>query len=255
METLGGLIGLAGLIGFVLAIVCLIKPIKALKMGTRKRALAGLGISFVVMMIGGSLMPDPTPEELAAREAERAAAAEKAAVEKADREKSEGERAAQELAAQKPAIATAAQSMWTQVSTQVSACDTASKYVADVAGRRNASVYDLYPMVQQAQSRCSEAGTNVRRIDVPDAIPRDKRAAFAEAVTTCENAYYAKASAFDQMSKVLNGDMRPSAVSDARQAADRAQAGTMLCALGFMKAGQEAGLTMEETMGADFKEE
>lgn len=40
-----------------------------------------------------------------------------------------------------------------------------------------------------------------------------------------------------------------------RQASEAAQAGTMLCAIGFMTAGSEAGLTMEETMGKDFKEE
>lgn len=254
MAVLGGLIALVAIIGFVLAIVCLIRPIKALQMGTRKRALAGLGLSVVLMAVSGAMAPKPTPEELAEQEASRAAAMAKAASENADREKSDSERAATELARQKPAIAAASQSMWSQVGTQVSACDTASKYVADVSARRNASVYDVYPMVQQAQSTCSEAAGNVRRIDVPSTIPSSKRRLFKEAISACQNAYYAKASAFDQMGRVLNGDMRPSAVNDARQAADRAQAGTMLCAIGFMKAGQEAGLTVEETMGADYKE-
>jgi len=255
METVGGLLGLAAMIGFVLAFVCLIRPIKAVKMGTRKRALIGMGISFVVLIIAGSIMPKPTPEELAARQATEAAAAEKSAADKAGQEKADNERAAAALAAQKPAIAAAAQSLWTQVATQVSGCDTASGYVADVAGRRNPNVYDLYSQVTQADTICSEAASNVGRISVPDTIPSAKRAKFKEAIETCRNAYYAKASAFDQMSKVLNGDVRPSAVNEAKQASEAAQAGSMLCAIGFMTAGSEAGLTMEETMGADFKEE
>lgn len=260
-EGIGAIIALMGMGLFVVAIITLIRPIKRIKLGTRKRAAIALAASIGLFILGGTIMPPPTPEQIAEREAaeaqraaDRELADQERAAERAAEEKANADRAAAELERQKPAATAAAKSLWGQITTQVSSCDEAAKIFSDYMGRRGASVYEAYPLAQQANRICSTAGTNVSRIPVPDEIPSSKRDAFKDALETCRNAYYAKSSAFDQMAKVLNGDMRPSAVNEARQAAERAEAGTALCGLGFLKAVNDAGLSLEEVMGEDFAE-
>lgn len=253
-ENLGVIIVLLSLLVLLVSVVALVWPLKSLKLGTRKRALLGIGASLLLFIVGGAIIPPAAPEQVAAREAQRAK--EKAALDaiRAGEAKARADQAAAEFQRNKEAIALAAKGMWTQVTAQVGPCDEAGKHVATVAGRRNLNIYDLYPMVQQAQSICSDAGLNIGRIPVPAAIPSGDRAAFKEAIETCGNAYFAKGIAYDQMAKVLNGDMRPSAVNDAKQASEGAQAGTMLCAIGFMKAVGDTGLPLGDVMGKEFSD-
>lgn len=261
-EGIGALVALAGMILFLVSIVCLIRPIKAIKLGNRKRAgLAPLG-SIALFTAGGFIMPPPTPEQIAEREAaekqreaDREKQNEERAAELAAEEKANADRAAAELARQKPLMTSAAKTLWQQVTAQAAPCDTTSKNFADYIGRPGASIYDAYDLAQAANRICGETATNIGQPRVSSDIPQSKREAFTEALTTCRNAYYSKSSAFSQMSEVLNGDMRPSAVNDARQAAERSQAGTMLCGFGFLKAVNDAGLSLEEVMGKDFAEQ
>ncbi|WP_292035553.1 MULTISPECIES: hypothetical protein [unclassified Brevundimonas] len=259
LEAIGALIGLAGMLLFLVAIVCLIRPIRAIKLGTRKRAGLALLASIALFTMGGLILPEPTPEQIAQREAAAAQATadrekrnEQRAAERAAEEGAREEREAAALAQQKPAMTAAAKTLWEQVSAQASPCDVTGKNLADYMGRRGASVYEAYDLARQASRICSETGTNIGRLRVSDDIPSSKRGAFSDAVETCRNAYYAKSSAFDQMATVLNGDMRPSAVADARQAAERSQAGTTLCGLAFLKAVNDAGLSLEDVMGEEF---
>lgn len=258
-EFFGGLLILTALFLFVLSIVTLIKPLPEIKIGSRKRALLLMFGAFVVMMIGGSILPPPSPEEVAARQAE--AAQEKGervrrdAQEKGDRErrsaaekKSRDDASAAEAARLKPAMTQAATELWNRINSTVSQCDAISERVSAEAGRRNPSPYTLYPLVESADSICSSEALEVRRLTVPDAIPSRYRGAFEEAIETCSNAYFAKSSAYESMAKVLDGNTRPSAVSAAQQNAQRAQAGVMLCGLGFVKAANDAGLDLDEVI-------
>lgn len=243
-EGIGALLALLAMGLLAVSIVALIHPLKTIKLGSRKRAGAALGGSFGLFILAGIVMPSPTPEELA--EMERAAA---------ETEKLETERAAAEAERLKPQITAAARMLWTNVTTQVGRCDEAGAAVADYVGSRGANIYDAYQIVQQAENLCSSSATRVSDIDVPDAIPSEARGSFREAITTCRDAYYAKSSAYGQMARVIDGDARPSAVAEARDAATRSQAGQMLCALGFMEAASEAGLDVGEVLGEEFPEQ
>lgn len=258
-EFFGLLVILFGIFLFILSIVTLVKPLPELKLGTRKRALLAMAGSVVLLIIGGSIIPKPTPEEIAAREAQ---AAEKKAEREAEASEREAERvrksaadkkarddeAAAEAARLKPAMTEAATQLWNRINSTVSQCDGVSERVSVEAGRRNPNPYTLYPLLQSAKSICSSEGFEVRRLTVPDAIPARFREGFEEAIETCSNAYLAKSTAFDSMAKVLDGNMRPSAVSAAQQNAQRAQAGVMLCGIRFMAASNEAGLDLEEVI-------
>lgn len=258
-EFFGGLIVLSGFFLFVISIVTLIKPLPEIQIGSRKRAGLVMAGSFVFFLIGGLIVPPPSPEVVAAREAEAARtkadrdakSAERKAVQdrkSAAEKKAADETAAAEAARLKPAMTAAATDLWTRINSTAKSCDDVSKTVADAAGRRNIDAYTLYPIVGSARSICSVASLEVGRLEVPEAIPSLYRGAFEEAVDTCSNAYAAKASAFRSMAGVLDGNTRPSAVAAAQQNAERAQAGVMLCGLGFMKAANEAGLDLEEVL-------
>lgn len=247
-EFLGGLLVLAAFAMFVLSIVVMVKPLKRLHLGSRKRGLLLLGASFVVTIIGGMILPPPTPEEVAVRAADEAREkAERETVQAAEKKARDDAEAAAE-ARLKPAMTEAATGLWNRINSTVAGCDAASKAVSDAAGARNPSPYVLYPLVQQAKTVCASEGLEVSRIDVPDTIPARHRDGFKEAIETCSNAYLAKMSAFDSMAKVLDGNVRPSAVSDAQQNAERAQAGIMLCGIRFMKAASDAGLDLDEVI-------
>lgn len=261
-EGLGALIALAGMLLFLVSIVCLIRPIKAIKLGTRKRAALALVGSIVLFTAGGFIMPPPTPEQIAVREAaekqreaDRAKREEEQATKRTADLKAANERAVAERERQKPIMTVAAKTLWDQVTAQAAPCDTTGKNLADYLGRRGASIYDAYDLANSANRICGETATNIGQLRAPTEIPAAQRTAFTEALQTCRNAYYAKSSAFSQMADVLNGDMRPSAVAEARQASERSQAGTMLCGLGFLKAVNDAGLSLEEVMGKDFADQ
>ncbi len=59
-EGLGALVALAGMLLFLVSIVCLIRPIKAIKLGTRKRAGLALVGSIILFTAGGFIMPPLT---------------------------------------------------------------------------------------------------------------------------------------------------------------------------------------------------
>lgn len=258
-DFFGGLLILTALFLFILSIVTLIKPLPEIKIGSRKRALLLMVGAFVVMMIGGSILPPPSPEEVAARKAE--AAQEKAERERKDaqnkgdrdrksaaQKKARDDASAAETARLKPSMTEAATDLWNRINSTVAQCDAISERVAVESGRRNPSPYTLYPLVESADSICSAEALEVRRLTVPDAIPSRYRGAFEDAIETCSNAYFAKSSAYESMAKVLDGNIRPSAVSAAQQNAERAQAGVMLCGIGFIKAATDAGLDPEEVI-------
>lgn len=258
-EFLGVMLILSAFAMFVLSIVVLVKPLKEIHLGSRKRGVLLLVASFVLLVVGESTLPPATPEEIAARAAERAReTAEREKANTARRKAREDEEAAElkarndaDAAAEarlKPAMTSAATGLWRQINSTVAGCDAASEAVADAAGARNPSPYVLYPLVQQAKSVCADEGLEVSRLDVPEAIPSRYREGFEEAIETCSNAYLFKTSAFDSMAKVLDGNVRPSAVSDAQQGAERAQAGIMLCGIRFMKAANDAGLDLDEVI-------
>jgi outer membrane receptor protein involved in Fe transport len=93
-----------------------------------------------------------------------------------------------------------------------------------------------------------EAASEVSRIRVPDAIPRASRRSFDEAFDTCRDAYYVKSSAYGAMGEVLNGDVSPRAVTEARSASEAAQSSGLRCAVGFMKAATDLGVPVESFM-------
>ncbi len=62
MEIIGALLILSGLLYMFLGCICVFKPIAAVGMPTRGRAVLGIFLGFVVLVIGGGVLP---PDETA----------------------------------------------------------------------------------------------------------------------------------------------------------------------------------------------
>ena len=62
MEAIAGLVVALASLGLVFGLINVIYPIKALRVRTRKRGLAILGGSLLLIVIFGSFLPDPSPD-------------------------------------------------------------------------------------------------------------------------------------------------------------------------------------------------
>ncbi len=54
---MGALLGLVGIAGFIVGLISLFRPLTALRIQNRKQAGIVLGVSFVVLLVGGALTP------------------------------------------------------------------------------------------------------------------------------------------------------------------------------------------------------
>lgn len=88
----------------------------------------------------------------------------------------------------------------------------------------------------------SGSSNSARGLKPPKSATGDVKDAFKKALIQCSDAYLIKATGYNQMAKVLDGDRRPSAVGHAKQAMEAAQLGQFACIAGFMSAATEAGL-------------
>lgn len=235
-EFFGGLLVLASPVLFILGLVALIKPLPKLKLGSRKRAGLALLGSVVAMGVGGALLPDPatTPAKPADKPAEKAS-------------KPEAKPAAPVVDAE--AVKSQTLALWKQVVAATEVCDKANGTAGEVVGRISsgrASVYDGYNSAKQAEQVCRDATMTLGDLEPPAAVKGDTRQKFSKALENCQLAYVGKQMAMEKMAKILDGNMRPSAVAEFQETAQAAQSGALVCAAGFMTAADAAGVKIED---------
>ena len=96
-ELLGSVLILGGMAIWLVSLIGIIRPLPRLWLPTRKRAGLLFGASFLICILGGAVLPPPTPEQLAARKERE----EKAALERKEQEDKEALEAQKQLAAQR----------------------------------------------------------------------------------------------------------------------------------------------------------
>lgn len=241
-EFIGVILVLGAFPVFFICLFALFKPLKTLMLGSRKRAGAGIGLSLVMFIVGAITFPALTPEQLAEIDA---AEAERAAARKLETDAAAAEVA--EVADDADAELTAAvKGLWTEVNNQLRPCDNLGSAVAESASVSDPDVYQIFPLVQRAEQVCRNAAYEVSQIRVPNTIPREFRRGFDEAFDSCRDAYYIKSSAYSSMGKVLDGDTRPSVVTEAQSAAEASQLSSLRCAASFMTVAMEAGVNSDQ---------
>lgn len=232
MEAIGGFIIFASFAVFILGVVNIIRPQSWMKV---KKRLVGVFIILGSMggcVAGASMLP---PVEATS------AGAEKAPAKVADKEPA---RVAEAPA--KPAGMNQAEfdAVWSQVKMKMEQCDVPLRRAGEAVGTGNA--YAAFAPVKAAGEACKSVWLEMGRIEIPRSAKGDVKKAMQAAQDTCESAAYQKKEAMEQMAKVLDGDMRPSAMAELQETLERGKALASGCWIGFMSAADDAGLTLPE---------
>lgn len=229
-EFFGGLLALASLAAMLISIIAIIRPLPKLKLPTRGRAALALVGSFVLIGVAGAVLP---PEYAEKGKASTGAPTTTAAT---------------KPATPTPDMTAEVVALFEQVKEEVRGCDAASQIVAD-AFDKNHDVYELYEIVGRATERCKDSWQGLNGLKPPPSARGEIKSAFQEALETCSTAYFSKFDAYEKISKVIDGDNRPSAVSKAKESMEFATTGQMVCVAGFLSAGSKAGVSMETLSG------
>lgn len=135
------------------------------------------------------------------------------------------------------------------VTSAMKPCDKSSQILADTAvqiSKGRNSVYDGYDAASATESSCRESWSAVSKLEPPDSLPAGAQDKAGETLKNCEGAMLAKQMAAEKMAEIFDGNMRPSAVREAKELADGAQASVLACAAGFFLIANEAGIDIKQ---------
>lgn len=223
-EFLGGLLALVSLGAMGISLIAIIRPLPKLNLPTRRKAALAFAASFALMIVAGAILPTRPPSEAQTTST-----------------------SAREPPPSKPAskidLTADTKAMWDEILVAVAPCDAASKLVAS-ASDRSGDVYEVYEVVKEAESRCTVSWQALNDLDPPRSAKGQAKKHLAEAISTCSTAYWMKKEAYEKMAKVLDGDMRPSAVTTAKSSMEDATGAQLACVAGLMGAAEKAGVPM-----------
>jgi hypothetical protein len=224
MDTLGAFVGVFGFLAIIIGLLMFV-PIPALKKRrplAAKIALGGLaGFLFALFATptgkdGQAASAPPTSATAAAPEAKEAPIDTKKQL--------EGE----------------ARNLWEAVLAAAKPCDRAADDVSTSA--KSGDVYRLYGAAKRGEEACQNASTAIGDMKPPASAEEDGEAAFSKAIDQCSTAQFARVRAFGKVAEVADGNMRPSAVTEAKEMLETAGAGGLYCAAGFFDAAGKSGV-------------
>ncbi|MES2339577.1 MAG: hypothetical protein V4537_15910 [Pseudomonadota bacterium] len=233
MEAFVGLLALASIVAVVTGAVRYFLPrLRGQRRQSRNIVLAGIGCFILAAVI----VPKPTPEQLA----ERAAADAKAkAADAADARAADAAKAVADKAS-KAKLQDEAAALWSNIVTEAKPCDNAGDRVASAA--RSGDVYRLYAVAKESQAACGSAVAATFQLKAPASAVGESKVAFENAIIKCGEAHSIKQIAFGKVADVADGNMRPSAVTEAREKLEVASGGGLYCAAAMMQAASKAGV-------------
>lgn len=226
-------VGIAGL-------VLVIKPIPPI---TKRRVGAGiLAGSFVLfwasIIIAGMDMPEgQQPSAAAAAKGQQGERARGAAVPAPKVEKPAGVAQAEY------------ETYYDGVMNALKPCDTAVSSASTAIGAGD--VYAAYPVVQRAEQVCLSTAGDVRAVRIPRSAKGEVKKSFEGARESCSMTGTMKWAGMRALAKVLDGDMRPSAVSDAKQQMAASSSYALVCAANMVQIAQAAGLELPASVKAE----
>lgn len=128
-------------------------------------------------------------------------------------------------------------------------CDTAAGALARVAegladGR--SSVYDGYSAAKRTEDACRQSWSLLSDLKAPQHLTEAGTSKADETIETCSNAAIAKQMAAAHMSKIFDGDMRPSMIEEGREMSNTAQMGVLACVAGVFTVAAAEGVDLEK---------
>jgi hypothetical protein len=147
---------------------------------------------------------------------------------------------AEEAAEQKKVLTNQTVALWQRVVNISAGCEAAARGVTKASA--TGDVYTMYPAVKAAEEACRNASMATERLDAPEAADGKIEDAFEDGIEKCARGQLAKQMAFAKLAEVLDGDSRPSAVTEAKRRIETASEAGLYCAAGIVGAASEAGL-------------
>lgn len=240
METVAILIVLASLGAGLFGLINLVKPLGLLRIRRRRYAAAVVAGAVVAFFCGGLLGAASQPGGLKAG-AERAAKEREARAGAGEAPKP----AAAVKAAPPPGVTQIEfNAVWGATKVVMARCDDPLRRAGEIVG--TGDVYAAYPAVQRAEQECNRAMMLMRDIDPPKSAKGAVKRAFLDAREACSTTAFIKGQAMEKLGRVINGDARPSAVSDAKAEIENGQMANVSCIAKFAAAATAAGLTLPE---------
>lgn len=224
---------------FAVAIVAVL-PILALR-----QRLAALGVSDkmrVLINIGAALL-GVIAIGLQASPSSQANSATSTATTSPTSGKAEVVRLAAEANNRRATLRTEVKALFAEVTRLDSECARGSEKASTLLKRGN--VYAAYPIVRDARTTCSEAGRGIRALNAPPSTDGEGEDAFEEAITVCANGQDMKSLAFIKLAEVLDGDMKPSTVTTAKEYMEQGGNASMYCAAKFITAASKVGVSTD----------
>lgn len=133
-----------------------------------------------------------------------------------------------------------ATAIWTQFETAAQACDQASDRVKAELQSPNGTPYSTYPLAKDAVYACDAATSAIFALEPPKGAPDALKAEFQTALSACYRAYRGKQNVFQRLTKVLDGDARPSTMQAVQNEMQTAEGHMVACVPGLMAAVEQA---------------
>lgn len=232
MANLGAVFGLLGLLAIIVGLVLFI-PIPAFK--ARRRAARWLSLgglaSFIVGIVISPSQPQANKEQVASAKGAPASSSPSPTA------------AASTSAVTKKQIEAEAKELWASIIRIDELCSDASKKVAKASGAGD--IYEIYPAAKHGSEACSSASTDTDNLLPPASLDGEKKNAFQEAIQKCSQAQMLKSTAYSKLAEVVDGNTRPSAVTEVKEYLETAQSGGLYCAAGFFEAAAKADIDIK----------
>lgn len=212
---------LACLIVFGASVIALIRPLPKLRMGTRKRALGGLGIALALFVVTAIVIPAPTADKGGAAKPVKAAVARAAP------------KAPHETTPEQDRVISFLRYIVMQNINCKGAMDLTQGQLDKLASDR-ARPIDAYEEAKRGIKACGDAKAEYARADVFDGVPAADRSVAKGAVESCDKAAASRKSAMELAQQVLDGDGRLASASKYRELRDIAMSHEAACRLSLL---------------------
>lgn len=133
-----------------------------------------------------------------------------------------------------------ATAIWTQFETAAQACDQASDRVKAELQSAAGTPYSTFPLAKDAVYACDAATSAIFALEPPKGAPDALREEFQTALSACYRAYRGKQNVFQRLTKVLDGDARPSTMQAVQNEMQTAEGHMITCVPGLMAAVEQA---------------
>jgi hypothetical protein len=137
-------------------------------------------------------------------------------------------------------LAEEATAIWTQFETAARDCDQASDRVKAELQSPDGTPYSTYPLAKDAVYACDAATSAIFALEPPNGAPDALKEEFQTALSACYRAYRGKQNVFQRLTKVLDGDTRPSTMQAVQNEMQTAEGHMITCVPGLMAAVEQA---------------